>query len=280
MSNFWKRTLFGSLFVIIVIGSAMLGEYALLTLLALISALGLWELYGLCEKDGIYPQKITGIVLGMVPFLFAFIGNKMGDDISRGLILFFFFFPFLLFFMELRRKKSKPFANIALTLFGVIYIPVTLFLFYVISVYPSSGDFVFGDYVYTSERLLGYFFILWSYDTGAYLAGSKFGKHKLWERLSPGKTWEGVAGGAVLALAVAYIISGHFTDFSRINWFTIAVIIMITGTLGDLTKSMFKRSINVKDSGTIIPGHGGIIDRFDALFLSAPFVFCYIFLVK
>ncbi len=153
-------------------------------------------------------------------------------------------------------------------------------MFYFISLFPALPGFIFDSYSYHPHNLLGYFFILWTYDTGAYLAGSKFGKHKLFERISPKKTWEGAIGGALLALTIAYIISLYFTSFSMTNWMIIAIIIIITGTLGDLVKSSFKRSINIKDSGNIIPGHGGILDRFDALFLSAPFVLCYLYITQ
>ena len=274
MSNFWKRALFGALFVVIVVGSVLGGEYTLLALLMLITVLGLWELYGLCAADGIYPQKVPGVILGVCLFIFAMINiSHSAFDSYIGTFIFLLFFS--IFVIELFRKKEKPFANIALTFFGVFYIPLTLFMFYFISQIPF-----FSGQKYHPHNLLGYFFILWSYDTGAYLAGSKFGKHRLWERLSPKKSWEGVFGGAILALAVAYFISQYYTDFSRKDWLIITFIIMITGTLGDLVKSMFKRSINIKDSGNIIPGHGGILDRFDALFLSAPFVLCYLFIAK
>jgi len=280
MSNFWQRTLFGAIFVIIIIGAVLLSEYTLLALLMLITMLGLWELYGLCEKDEIYPQKIAGIVLGIIPFIIVFANTGMSDAMAKWFYSFILVFPFLIFFFELFRKKSKPFANIAFTFFGIIYIPLTLFMFYCISFISTSAHPHICTSLYQPFNLLGYFFILWSYDTGAYLVGSKFGKHKLWERLSPKKTWEGAIGGGIIAIIIAFIISAYFTNFSRMDWIIIACIIIITGTLGDLVKSMFKRSINIKDSGNIIPGHGGILDRFDALFLSAPFVLCYLFLVK
>ncbi|MES2396611.1 MAG: phosphatidate cytidylyltransferase, partial [Bacteroidota bacterium] len=117
-------------------------------------------------------------------------------------------------------------------------------------------------------------------DSGAYLVGSAIGKHKLFLRVSPGKTWEGSVGGAIASYGVAYLISGWYTSISRLDWMVIATILIVIGTLGDLVKSIFKRSLNVKDSGTILPGHGGILDRFDSLIMSAPFVFTYLYLTK
>jgi phosphatidate cytidylyltransferase len=112
------------------------------------------------------------------------------------------------------------------------------------------------------------------------LAGSAFGKNKLFPRVSPGKSWEGTIGGAVASYGVAFIISGWYTSVSLIDWMVIASILIVIGTLGDLVESLFKRSKNVKDSGTLLPGHGGILDRFDSLIMAAPFVFTYLYLEK
>ncbi|MBL7893429.1 MAG: phosphatidate cytidylyltransferase, partial [Bacteroidia bacterium] len=105
-------------------------------------------------------------------------------------------------------------------------------------------------------------------------------KHKLFERISPKKTWEGTIGGGILAFVVAYIVSIYFTEYRMIDWMIIALIIIAFGNLGDLVESLFKRTIDVKDSGTILPGHGGILDRFDSLIMSIPFIFIYIFFIS
>jgi phosphatidate cytidylyltransferase len=132
-----------------------------------------------------------------------------------------------------------------------------------------SGPFHYGV-------VLGFLVILWLNDTGAYFVGSLIGKHKLFERISPGKTWEGSAGGAVFALLTAWGLSFIFKQLDALQWIFLAILIVISGTLGDLVESMLKRSLGIKDSGTILPGHGGLLDRFDAVFLSAPFVFVYL----
>jgi phosphatidate cytidylyltransferase len=134
--------------------------------------------------------------------------------------------------------------------------------------------------VYNFQILFGCWFILWSNDTGAYLAGSAFGKNKLMPRVSPGKSWEGSIGGAIIAYLIAWIISSWYTSINILDWFVIATILIVIGTLGDLVESLYKRSLNVKDSGTLLPGHGGILDRFDSLILAIPFVFFYLFVVK
>jgi phosphatidate cytidylyltransferase len=128
--------------------------------------------------------------------------------------------------------------------------------------------------------VLGFLVILWLNDTGAYFVGSLIGKHKLFERISPGKTWEGSAGGAFFAVLTAWGISFIFKQLDGMQWMILAILIVISGTLGDLVESMLKRSLGIKDSGTILPGHGGLLDRFDAVLLSAPFVFVYLVLIS
>jgi phosphatidate cytidylyltransferase len=125
---------------------------------------------------------------------------------------------------------------------------------------------------------MGFFLLLWTSDTGAYLAGRSFGKTKLFERISPKKTWEGSIGGTILSIAVAYGISKllGFDDVTTFDWMVIAVLVVIFGTFGDLFESLLKRNLHIKDSGTILPGHGGVLDRFDGLFLAIPAVFFYL----
>ena len=171
--------------------------------------------------------------------------------------------------MELFRESGKPIFNIGSTLLGIIYISLPMFCFYLI----SFQGFIEG---YQYECIIGYLFIMWANDIGAYFAGTYFGKHKLFERISPKKTWEGFFGGVIFALLIAFILTRFFSNFSMIQWMIVASIIIITATLGDLVESMFKRSVHLKDSGTVLPGHGGFLDRFDSLFISAPFVFFFL----
>jgi phosphatidate cytidylyltransferase len=129
---------------------------------------------------------------------------------------------------------------------------------------------------YHFQIVLGYLFIVWANDTFAYLTGKTMGKHALFKRISPGKTWEGSLGGLIGSLGVAAVLSLYFSTLLINQWLIIAVIIVVTGTYGDLIKSLMKRSLNIKDSGNILPGHGGMLDRFDSLLGSAPFVFLYL----
>ncbi|EJF08600.1 CDP-archaeol synthase [Pontibacter sp. BAB1700] len=118
--------------------------------------------------------------------------------------------------------------------------------------------------------------LIWSSDTGAYIAGKNFGRNKLFERISPGKTWEGWAGGAILTVLVGWLLSMFFHDLELYQWIGVAIIVSVFGVLGDLVESLLKRSLGVKDSGTLLPGHGGILDRFDSLILAVPFIVSFL----
>jgi len=273
-----QRTITGTIFVIILLGSVLFSAYSFAILFFTITILGIWEFYTLAEKTGHQPQRITGILLGA----FLFSGTLLNYSTTYGKFALFpiaLLLPtlFSIFIIELYRKKEKAFGNIAYTILGVLYIALPFSLFTVIA---FGTPVTFSTNSYEPSKILGILFILWSSDTGAYLSGKAFGKHKLFERISPKKTWEGTIGGGILALAVAYIVSIYFTGFNVMDWMIIALIIVILGNLGDLVESLFKRTIDVKDSGTILPGHGGILDRFDSLIISIPFIFIYIFFIS
>ena len=186
------------------------------------------------------------------------------------------FIPLIIFVFinELYRNNKKPFSNIAYTLLGIVYIafPLSLFNFFVFRGSPIV--------YYTPNILLGFFILLWAYDTGAYLFGVSLGKHRLFPRISPKKSWEGFLGGAITSLIISYFISTYFSELQFQHWIVISFIIIVMGTFGDLVESLFKRSINLKDSGKIFPGHGGILDRIDSILLSAPIVFTYLQLIN
>jgi phosphatidate cytidylyltransferase len=243
--------------------------------------LGLWEFYSLFETKKIHPQKIFGLFIGALLFIiFAFAGLK---HIHQA---FFLIVPLWLtiFIYELLRKDEfsqsieNPFENIVTTILGHIYIifPFNFILFFG-SFSEKSGSF--AD-IYNHELIFGFFFLVWANDTFAYLVGVAIGRTKLFERISPKKTWEGTIGGVFCTQGIAYVISIYFTGFAPVHWHAVALIVSVFGTLGDLVESMFKRSLGVKDSGTILPGHGGILDRFDGVLLAAPFVMAYLLLFR
>ncbi len=274
MNNFVKRVVTAIVFVSVLLGCTFWDRKSFSVLFLVITILGIWEFYTLSEKEGSRPQKLIGTIIGAL----LFISNAlvcMGMLNPRFLVINI---PviFLVFIIELYLKAADPFRNIAFTLLGIFYVALPFSLLN----YIGNINQIYNSQNYNYELLFGFFFILWCNDSGAYLVGSTIGKHKLFLRVSPGKTWEGSAGGAIASFGVAYLISGWYTSISRMDWMAIAAILVVIGSLGDLVKSIFKRSINVKDSGTILPGHGGILDRFDSLIMSAPFVFTYLYLIK
>jgi len=167
-----------------------------------------------------------------------------------------------------KKFERKPFTNIAFTFLGIFYVAVPFALLN-IAVFDDNR-------AYNFEIMMGCLFILWASDTGAYFAGTFLGKRKLFERISPKKSWEGFFGGALLALIFAYGLSIYLHTLSVFQWMVVAIIIIVGGTFGDLVESLLKRSIEIKDSGNSIPGHGGFLDRFDGLFISAPFIVAYL----
>ena len=166
-----------------------------------------------------------------------------------------------------KKSEHKPFTNIAFTFLGIFYIAIPFALLNIAS---------FENKQYNYQIMWGCLFILWASDTGAYFAGTLLGKNKLFERISPKKTWEGLFGGVVLAAIITYGIAHYFTSLALWQWVTIAAIIIVGGTFGDLVESLLKRSIEIKDSGDALPGHGGFLDRFDGLLISAPFIVAFL----
>ncbi len=271
MSNLLTRAITGLVFVAVIVGAIVGHPFASAGLFLLVTALGLAEFYRLLESAGHAPQKWLGVMAGSG--IYALLTSIHLSWVPSITLLAIVPLLVLMFVIELFRNKTAPMLNIGYTVLGILYIAVPFSMLNSLIIEPYATP-------HTYQLLLGYFILLWTSDTGAYLAGSSFGKHKLFERISPKKTWEGWAGGAVLSVGVAYVLSIYFTTLPVMHWMVIALIVVVFGTLGDLVESMFKRSINVKDSGTILPGHGGILDRFDGVFLSVPLVLAYILFIQ
>jgi len=250
------------------VGSALLGQTVFSVLLFIITVLSLNEFIALVSNDEVQPSLWPVLVTGGFTYV-VLAANAMGIIAADKLFIILPFFS-VLFIAELWRGKKNPFSNIALSLLGIIYIALPFgLIMYFFNPQIISGPMHYGV-------VLGFLLILWLNDTGAYFVGSLIGKHKLFERISPGKTWEGSAGGALFAVLTAWGLSFVFTQLDALHWIILSLIIAVTGTLGDLVESMLKRSLGIKDSGNILPGHGGLLDRFDAVLLSAPFVFVYL----
>lgn len=268
MNNFFKRTITGSIFVVVLGGSILLHPVTCFLLFAAIVLLGVLEFYKLVALTQIRPNKVLGAIASL-----SFMA--VTSLVATGFLAPLWYWTVIpvvsaIFISELYRKHPLPFQNIAFTILGIVYvaIPFGLLVLYGFPRFSVSG--------YEPTLILGFFFLLWTSDTGAYLTGISIGKHPMFPRISPKKSWEGFAGGVVFTIIVAVIIAKYFVAIPVMDWIAIAIIISIFGVWGDLIESMLKRSLEVKDSGNILPGHGGILDRFDSVIFSAPLVFVYL----
>lgn len=261
-NNLTQRIIAAVIGAIVIISCLYFSEWSYYIIFIMICTVTQLEFYKLVGLDGMIPLKTFGTFCGLCLFSLSFF-------IESGRIhekYYFLIFPVatLVYLIYLYKKSEiKPFRGVAFTFLGIIYVAVPFSLLNVIAFYPGE---------YTFELILGALLILWANDTGAYFAGVRYGRRKLFERVSPKKSWEGSVGGLILALAMAYGIY-YMTDvLEPWKWLVIGLIIVVGGTYGDLVESLFKRSIEIKDSGRLIPGHGGFLDRFDGLLLSAPFI--------
>lgn len=276
MNNLITRTVTGVLFVAIIV-TCFLRPQAMIFLFAIVTGMSLWEYCGLVNRrEGITVNRFICVVAGVYFFL-AMAGYCMG------LTPVVAFIPYLLtivylFVSELYTKAPDPIHNWAYTMLSQMYIALPFSMINVLASAPSHSD---GSTAYNYLLPLSVFIFLWLNDTGAYCAGMLWGKHRLFERISPKKSWEGSIGGAVAALAGAIIIALTTTDGSTavptscVVWGGLALVVVVSGTLGDLVESLMKRTLGIKDSGNILPGHGGMLDRFDSSLLAIPTAVVY-----
>lgn len=266
LSNLQQRVVTAVIGVTLIVSSVLYSDITFALLFCAMSMFTQLEFYKLLGLDGNLPLTFYGTLCGVLLVVLTYV-------IEKGLIGFenyFLISPLLamIFFIKLYKKNDlKPFTNIGFTFLGLIYVALP---FSLIIVMAMRGG------VYNYEIILGSLLLLWATDIGAYFAGTKFGRRKLFERVSPKKSWEGAVGGALSATLVAFLLGLVFRTFEPWKWFCIGAIIVVTGTYGDLVESLFKRSIAIKDSGSTIPGHGGFLDRFDGLLLSAPFIVTFL----
>lgn len=279
MKNLMVRTLSGLVLVAVFVGAVLGSQWSFGALLLLILVGGQTEFYKLARETGLSPQRWMGLAVGVLLFALNFIVfrqfSRSVTDEAGGAVLYLLLYIGLLlptlFVCELFRRSATPLANLGATLLGVLYVAVPLSLLLYVPVLA-------GDGVWRPETVLCYIFIIWVNDVFAYLVGMTFGRHRLCERLSPKKSWEGFFGGLAGAVATG-LAAAYALDTNYWVWGGLALVASLSGVAGDLVESMFKREAGVKDSGQVIPGHGGVLDRFDALLLSAPYVFLYLLLV-
>lgn len=265
-----KRMITGMVLVALILTAIWTGGLGILVLTGTLTAVALTEYVRLIEIKNVHPQKWPLHILSLILLLTTWLIIKQLLPLYS-ILLALLTVP-VLFGLELFRNKENPFQNVSLTILGILWITAPFCLFLLCSYWPFAAN------KFNPGITIGYFMILWLGDTAAYITGHLYGKRKLFERISPGKTWAGSIGGLVLACMaglINYYVLGQL-DWSQ--WLLWSVIIYISGTFGDFTKSMLKRSVGVKDAGTILPGHGGVLDRFDSLIGSAPFAFLYLLL--
>ncbi len=279
MQNLVVRALAGAVFVSILIGALLFGQYSFAIVFGLITALALYEFYGLLQNAAKISLPRTLNIVGGV-LLFAgtyyyssapnclFITSLLPCLIPYGIYLL------VLFISELYSKRTNPLQSLAYSILGQIYIAVPFAMANLLAF--TVGHWSHYRYIF----ILAVFILIWVNDTFAYLTGMTLGKHRLFERISPKKSWEGFFGGLVFAIIASLILAHFYTELSTAKWIGFAVVVVIFGTFGDLTESLMKRTLDVKDSGNMIPGHGGLLDRFDSTIMAIPAVVIYLELVS
>jgi phosphatidate cytidylyltransferase len=231
----------------------------------------LWEFYGLMKYAGdIYLKRLAGTIGGMYLFLasFAYANNWVDGNI----FLPYFLFLMFVFISEIYTHAPQPIYNWAFMLLGQVYCACTFSLLNFIIFRPVGVVQV----EFTPLLGLALFVFVWLNDSGAYLIGSKFGHHHLFERISPKKSWEGFWGGFVLALCSSQVFAFYFPSISWYNWLGLSVVVVLFATWGDLVESLMKRTLGIKDSGSLLPGHGGMLDRFDSILMALPALYVYL----
>ncbi|MBQ9212625.1 MAG: phosphatidate cytidylyltransferase [Bacteroidales bacterium] len=271
MSKLLPRIITGAVFLVLIIVSVSINPWIFAALFGFFTIMGINEFYKMSGMLGFTPQKITGIVIGFFTFVLLFLMTA-GYLPTRML----YCLPVLMLsipIIELFRQKPTPTSDWAQTLFAPMYIALPFGILSNMLYLPETHEF-------SPKIILSFFVFVWISDTGAFCVGSLLGKHKLIEKISPKKTIEGLFGGILFTLLAAIPVSKYVGIFTIEHWLAISLITVVFATLGDLVESMIKRNTGVKDSGKILPGHGGILDRFDSTFLAVPPVWLYIVLIK
>lgn len=277
MKNLIVRTVTGVIFVTAIV-VCFLNPLAMTFLFALVTGLTTWEFTGLVNgRDKVDTNRFICTVAGVYLFL-AITGFCSGQTPSTVFIPYLITIIYLLT-AELYAKNPDPINSWAYTMLSQMYIALPLSMISVLA-FRSTGDGV----AYTYLMPLSVFVFLWANDSGAYCCGSLLGRHKLFPRISPGKSWEGSIGGGIIVMAVAALI-WHLTERYGVNdlqlnvveWIGLGLVVVVFGTWGDLVESLFKRTLGIKDSGNILPGHGGMLDRFDSSLLAFPAAVIYLY---
>lgn len=280
IKNLLIRTLSGAVLAVVVIGAVLWSQWSFGALLLVILVGSMWEFYRMARREEVYPLKWLGLTVGVLLFAVSFLLSvstqcvalmpRLASLVIWLLPAFLLLVP-LMFVCELFLRRARPASDIGVTLGGLFYVAVPLSLM-------AYLPLLIEGTAWNPWVILFYIFIIWANDVFAYLVGVSIGRHHLYERISPNKSWEGFFGGIIGAIAMG-CAAAWWLESSYWLWGCLAAIAAVSGVLGDLIESMFKRAAGVKDSGNILPGHGGWLDRFDALIFSVPFVVAYLVLV-
>lgn len=263
-----ERAISAILFTVMMLAGVFGGAWSFTLLFLLVAGGSAWELLKmLTHKDTNHAlgRRLVGALLGVWPLLlFLFYSNSPSNTIDGPLLWAFFLLPiFILLLSELFLHATNPFQQVGNYLLALIYVGAPFALL---------ADIALTDQHYSAWRVFGLLLLNWMNDTFAYLTGYFIGKTPFFPRISPKKTWEGTIGGILFTFLFAWALSNWINCYSVPQWLAIATVVAVFGTLGDLVESMLKRSVGVKDSGAILPGHGGFLDRFDSLIVLTPFV--------
>ena len=272
-SNFLQRAITGILFVGVLVGCILYDPWTFSALFVVISALTIREFGHLINQvEGVSINKNITMLAGVYLYMavMAFCTNLSGSKI---------FLPYLLLIMylmisELYLKKENPVMNWAYSMLSQLYIALPFAMLNVLSFHTSPMD---TSVSYNPILPLSVFVFIWLSDTGAYCVGSLIGRQRLFERISPKKSWEGSIGGGIVAIGSSFIFAHYFPIMNMAEWAGLALIVVIFGTWGDLTESLLKRQLHIKDSGAILPGHGGMLDRFDSALMAIPAAVVYLY---
>ncbi|MGB1205114.1 MAG: phosphatidate cytidylyltransferase [Chitinophagales bacterium] len=275
-SNLATRIITGLTMAAVMLSCLYFSAFSLLAILLLFTFLGLAEFHTLIQQYSFYENKNSKnekyILATIGSLIYLLISLTSINIINIKYVVLCIPIVCVLFLKELYAKTTQPYLRLGFNLTALAYIAVPFALMNSIASYDSF---------YQPHRILGLWLLLWANDVMAYFSGRAFGKHPLFKRISPKKTWEGAIGGGIATLIVAAAFAYYFDEvFTTEMWLGAGVIAVFFGVWGDLVESLLKRSIGVKDSGTILPGHGGILDRFDALLFATPLIYAWIILVK
>ena len=270
MKNILIRTITGIIYVVVVLAGIQ-SAHSFALLFSIVIILCLWEFYKLVElKNQVSIVKIFNICGGVYFFLATYF------VVYKGINLFvyipYFAYLMLVFVLELYRAKENPLLNLAYSFLGQVYIVLPISLLNRVAFLPLGSA---GEIVYTPLILFSLFVFIWANDTGAFLVGMTFGKHRLFERVSPKKSWEGFFGGMFFAILSSVIIARINPEVKYIQWAGLSILVVLFATFGDLSESLMKRTLGVKDSGKALPGHGGFLDRFDSMLFAIYALFFY-----